>query len=101
MKYAPFTTWDCEGTIIEEYDDDKLFDSIEDAEKELAEIFIESDSYYGIFAIDGERIVKSFINGYDFTIVNGKVEMFTEERARAIREAEDKYFKELFEEVRI
>ena len=101
MKYAPFTTWDCEGTIIEEFDNDKLFDSIEDAQNELAEIFAESDSYYGILAIDGDCIVKTFVNDYDFTIVDGKVEMFTEERAKAIREAENRHFRELFEEVRV
>ena len=99
-KYFPFTTWEIEGTTIEEYDDDTPFSTLEEAFTELLEIYEDSDSYYGIFVYEDERCTptKTLVNGYDFIVTDGKVELFTEEEAQRIRDAEYAHIKELSEE---
>ena len=65
MKYVPYTTVcidDERGSNwLTEYDDDNMYDTLEEAEKALWEVADQSDGAYGIFVYDGGKRVDELV----------------------------------------
>lgn len=99
MKYIPFTTWQIEGSTVEEYDDEKVYDTLDDALDALTHEVENSDSYTGVYVYDDNmNRIKVLCSDYDFIVSSEGYRIFDEEEARAIREREDEYFLMLNEE---